>query len=57
MFLSNFRYESSWELLGNEYFMHASGSLYALSSEVVEALATAKSDRLVSYNFVTSLFT
>jgi hypothetical protein len=37
--------------------MHASGSLYALSSEVVEALATAKSDRLVTYNFVTSLFT
>jgi hypothetical protein len=37
--------------------MHASGSLYALSSEVVEALATTKSDRLVTYNFVTSLFT
>jgi len=41
-------YESSWELLGNEYFVHASGSLYALSSEVVEAVATAKSERFVS---------
>jgi hypothetical protein len=31
--------------------VHASGSLYALSSEVVEAVATAKSERFVS-NFV-----
>ncbi|CAD6334363.1 unnamed protein product [Miscanthus lutarioriparius] len=44
-------YESSWELLGNEYFMHASGSLYALSSEVVEALATAKSDSLRMFDY------
>ena len=40
------RYESSWGLLGNEYFTHASGALYALSSEVVGALAIAKNDRL-----------
>ncbi|EES19194.1 hypothetical protein BDA96_09G077800 [Sorghum bicolor] len=44
-------YESSWELLGNEYFMHASGSLYALSSEVVEALATTKSDSLRMFDY------
>ncbi|KAL6619593.1 hypothetical protein ACP70R_034732 [Stipagrostis hirtigluma subsp. patula] len=44
-------YESSWELLGNEYFVHASGSLYALSSEVVGALATAKNDSLRMFDY------
>ncbi|VAH03297.1 unnamed protein product [Triticum turgidum subsp. durum] len=44
-------YESSYGLLGNEYFMHASGSLYALSSEVVGAIATTNNDRLVVYLF------
>jgi len=44
-------YESSWELLGNEYFVHASGSLYALSSEVVEAVATAKSESLRMFDY------
>uniref|UniRef100_A0ACD5TK98 Uncharacterized protein n=1 Tax=Avena sativa TaxID=4498 RepID=A0ACD5TK98_AVESA len=39
-------YESSCGLLGNEYFTHASGALYALSSEVVGTLATAKNDSL-----------
>ncbi|VAH15359.1 unnamed protein product [Triticum turgidum subsp. durum] len=45
-------YESSYGLLGNEYFMHASGSLYALSSEVVGAIATTNNDRLVVYLFL-----
>ncbi|KAL6864909.1 hypothetical protein ACP4OV_016060 [Aristida adscensionis] len=44
-------YESSWEILGNEYFVHASGSLYALSSEVVGALATAKNDSLRMFDY------
>ncbi|CAL4895317.1 unnamed protein product [Urochloa decumbens] len=44
-------YESSWELLGNEYFVHASGSLYALSSEVVEAIASAKSESLRMFDY------
>ncbi|KAK3137301.1 hypothetical protein QOZ80_5BG0450550 [Eleusine coracana subsp. coracana] len=44
-------YESSWELLGNEYFVHASGSLYALSSEVVGALAAAKNDSLRIFDY------
>lgn len=44
-------YESSWGLLGNEYFMHASGSLYALSSEVVGGLATAKNDSLRMFDY------
>lgn len=46
-----FRYESSWELLGNEYFSHASGLLYALSSEVVGSLAATNNDRLASHLF------
>ncbi|TVU17061.1 hypothetical protein EJB05_33072, partial [Eragrostis curvula] len=44
-------YESSWELLGNEYFIHASGSIYALSSEVVGALAAAKNDSLRMFDY------
>ncbi|XP_062230986.1 probable beta-1,3-galactosyltransferase 12 [Phragmites australis] len=44
-------YESSWELLGNEYFMHASGSLYALSSEVVGAISTATNDSLRMFDY------
>lgn len=44
-------YESSWELLGNEYFTHASGLLYALSSEAAEALAAAKSDSLRMFDY------
>jgi hypothetical protein len=51
MLLFHDRYESSWGLLGNEYFSHASGALYALSSQVVGALATAKNDRLIVYLF------
>jgi hypothetical protein len=31
--------------------VHASGSIYGLSSEVVGALAAAKNDRLVGYPF------
>ncbi|KAL5231709.1 hypothetical protein ABZP36_030485 [Zizania latifolia] len=44
-------YESSWELLGNEYFTHASGLLYALSLEVVGSLATAKNDSLRMFDY------
>lgn len=54
MLLFHDRYESSYGLLGNEYFMHASGSLYALSSEVVGAIATTNNDRLVVYLFFPS---
>ncbi|XP_072979355.1 probable beta-1,3-galactosyltransferase 12 [Typha angustifolia] len=39
-------YESSGHLIGNEYFLHAYGPIYALSSQVVEALASAKNDSL-----------
>ncbi|KAG8067435.1 hypothetical protein GUJ93_ZPchr0005g15252 [Zizania palustris] len=44
-------YESSWELLGNEYFSHASGLLYALSSEVVGSLAATKNDSLRMFDY------
>ncbi|KAF0926564.1 hypothetical protein E2562_026880 [Oryza meyeriana var. granulata] len=44
-------YEGSWELLGNEYFSHASGLLYALSSEVVGSLAAAKNDSLRMFDY------
>uniref|UniRef100_J3M4R2 Hexosyltransferase n=2 Tax=Oryza brachyantha TaxID=4533 RepID=J3M4R2_ORYBR len=44
-------YESSWELLGNEYFSHASGLLYALSSEVVGSLASANNDSLRMFDY------
>uniref|UniRef100_I1P5Y3 Hexosyltransferase n=1 Tax=Oryza glaberrima TaxID=4538 RepID=I1P5Y3_ORYGL len=47
-------YKSSWELLGNEYFSHASGLLYALSSEVVGSLAATNNDlRMFDYEDVT----
>ncbi|KAJ6819236.1 putative beta-1,3-galactosyltransferase 12 [Iris pallida] len=39
-------YESSGHLIGNEYFLHAYGPIYALSAEVVAALATARTDSL-----------
>uniref|UniRef100_A0A0D9WDP9 Hexosyltransferase n=1 Tax=Leersia perrieri TaxID=77586 RepID=A0A0D9WDP9_9ORYZ len=44
-------YESSWELLGNEYFSHASGLLYAVSSEVAGSLAAAKNDSLRMFDY------
>uniref|UniRef100_A0A0E0HAT7 Hexosyltransferase n=1 Tax=Oryza nivara TaxID=4536 RepID=A0A0E0HAT7_ORYNI len=44
-------YESSWELLGNEYFSHASGLLYALSSEVVGSLAATNNDSLRMFDY------
>uniref|UniRef100_A0ACD5TPZ7 Uncharacterized protein n=1 Tax=Avena sativa TaxID=4498 RepID=A0ACD5TPZ7_AVESA len=44
-------YESSYGLLGNEYFTHASGALYTLSSEVVGALATAENDSLRMFDY------
>ncbi|KAE8782365.1 putative beta-1,3-galactosyltransferase 12 [Hordeum vulgare] len=44
-------YESSYGLLGNEYFMHASGSLYALSSEVVGAIATTYNESLRMFDY------
>lgn len=43
------RYESSGQLIGNEYFLHAYGPIYALSADVVAALAIARNDRLVIY--------
>ncbi|XP_058069020.1 probable beta-1,3-galactosyltransferase 12 isoform X2 [Magnolia sinica] len=39
-------YEKSGHLIGNEYFLHAYGPIYALSAEVVAALAIAKNDSL-----------
>ncbi|KAH7657501.1 Glycosyl transferase family 31 protein [Dioscorea alata] len=39
-------YESSGHLIGNEYFLHAYGPIYALSAEVVGALAATKNDSL-----------
>uniref|UniRef100_A0A0E0KZJ2 Hexosyltransferase n=1 Tax=Oryza punctata TaxID=4537 RepID=A0A0E0KZJ2_ORYPU len=47
----NMKYESSWELLGNEYFSHASGLLYALSSEVVGSLAATNNDSLRMFDY------
>ncbi|MQM03225.1 hypothetical protein Taro_036004 [Colocasia esculenta] len=37
-------YESSSHLIGNEYFLHAYGPIYALSAEVVAALSTVRND-------------
>ena len=45
---SNFvldRYEPQGYILGNEYFYHAYGSIYALSMEVVEMLLSASNER------------
>lgn len=39
------RYEPLGYLLGGEYFYHAYGPIYALSSEVVAGLAVARNDR------------
>ncbi|XP_010915251.1 probable beta-1,3-galactosyltransferase 12 isoform X2 [Elaeis guineensis] len=39
-------YESSGHLIGNEYFLHAYGPIYALSAEVVASLAIARNDSL-----------
>ncbi|KAI0491946.1 hypothetical protein KFK09_026209 [Dendrobium nobile] len=39
-------FESSGHLLGNEYFLHAYGPIYALSAEVVASLAEARNDSL-----------
>ncbi|XP_020251002.1 probable beta-1,3-galactosyltransferase 12 [Asparagus officinalis] len=43
-------YESSGHLIGNEYFLHAYGPIYALSADVVAAIATAKNDSLRMFN-------
>ncbi|KAG0502419.1 hypothetical protein HPP92_002491 [Vanilla planifolia] len=43
-------YESSGHLLGNEYFLHAYGPMYALSAEIVAYLANAKKDSLRMFN-------
>ena len=42
------RYEPQGYMLGSEYFYHAYGPIYALSSEVVASLALARNDRLIS---------
>uniref|UniRef100_A0A1D1XFV3 Hexosyltransferase n=1 Tax=Anthurium amnicola TaxID=1678845 RepID=A0A1D1XFV3_9ARAE len=39
-------YESSGHLIGNEYFLHAYGPVYALSAGVVAALSTARNDSM-----------
>ncbi|XP_020531657.1 probable beta-1,3-galactosyltransferase 12 isoform X1 [Amborella trichopoda] len=39
-------FEKSGHLLGNEYFYHAYGPIYALSAEVVASLAIARNDSL-----------
>ncbi|KAF8406889.1 hypothetical protein HHK36_006010 [Tetracentron sinense] len=39
-------YEQSGYLIGNEYFLHAYGPIYALSAEVVASLATARNNSL-----------
>lgn len=57
---NNRRYESSGHLIGNEYFLHAHGPIYALSADIVAALASARNDRsVISYfaffNFCVSL--
>ncbi|KAJ3694085.1 hypothetical protein LUZ60_009565 [Juncus effusus] len=39
-------YESKGDLIGSEYFLHAHGPIYALSSNVVAALASSKNDSL-----------
>ena len=41
------RYEPLSYLLGNEYFFHAYGPLYALSADVVASLATLRNNRQV----------
>ncbi|XP_068648180.1 probable beta-1,3-galactosyltransferase 12 [Aristolochia californica] len=43
-------FEKSGHLLGNEYFLHAYGPIYALSAEVVAALATARNGSLRMFN-------
>lgn len=43
-------YESLGHLIGNEYFLHAYGPIYALSTDVVATLATAKNDSLRMFN-------
>ncbi|XP_020097629.1 probable beta-1,3-galactosyltransferase 12 [Ananas comosus] len=43
-------YESSGQLIGNEYFLHAYGPIYALSADVVAALAIARNDSLRMFN-------
>lgn len=49
--LKIFRYEKSGHLIGNEYFLHAYGPIYALSAEVVASLATARNNRFVFLKF------
>ncbi|KAJ1687610.1 hypothetical protein LUZ63_019000 [Rhynchospora breviuscula] len=39
-------YESKGDLIGSEYFLHAYGPIFALSSDVVAALVAAKNDSL-----------
>ncbi|KAA8521277.1 hypothetical protein F0562_011977 [Nyssa sinensis] len=39
-------YEKSGHLIGNEYFLHAYGPIYVLSTEVVASLATARNNSL-----------
>ncbi|RRT67863.1 hypothetical protein BHE74_00012524 [Ensete ventricosum] len=43
-------YESSGHLIGNEYFLHAHGPIYALSADIVAALASARNDSLRMFN-------
>jgi len=55
---TNFRYEKSGHLIGNEYFLHAYGPMYVLSAEVVASLAAARNNRSVNFasiNFFTLL--
>lgn len=46
---TNFRYEKSGHLIGNEYFLHAYGPIYVLSAEVVASLAAARNNRSVNF--------
>ncbi|KAG6483918.1 probable beta-1,3-galactosyltransferase 12 [Zingiber officinale] len=43
-------YESSGKLIGNEYFLHADGPIYALSADTVAFLANARNDSLRFFN-------
>ncbi|WOL14133.1 putative beta-1,3-galactosyltransferase 12 [Canna indica] len=43
-------YESSGNLIGNEYFWHAHGPIYALSADIVSFLTNARTNSLRMFN-------
>ena len=45
MILELCRYEPLADLLGQEYFLHAYGPIYALSADVVTSLVALKKNR------------